>query len=113
MSILSSLLQKPLALLEDKIAAAKAQAQDEVSAIIAQLLILLPILLFIFVALIILSAGVALFINHKLNHSYYGYLWVGGFYIILALVFILLSKSEATMRKLKKISDTMVFGKQE
>lgn len=113
MSILSSLLKKPLSVLEDKIAMAKAEAQNEVSDVLAKLMILLPILIFIFLALVIVSVGFALLINHKLDHSYYGYLWVGGFYAILALCMILFSRTALAQRLLKRLSDKMVFGKEE
>ncbi|MEP2773783.1 MAG: phage holin family protein [Fulvivirga sp.] len=112
MSILSSLLKKPLSVLEDKIAMAKAEVQNEVSAVLAKLLILLPILIFIFLALVIASAGIALLINHKLDHSYYGYLWVSGFYVVLAVFIILFSKTAAAQRILKRLSDKLVFGKE-
>ncbi len=111
MSILSSLLKKPLRLLEDKIAMAKAEAQNEVSAVLAKLLVLLPILIFILLALAMASVGIALLINHKLDHSYYGYLWVSGFYAVITISIILFSKSAASKRILKRLSDKMVFGK--
>lgn len=113
MSILSSLLKKPQALLEDKIATAKEQVQNEVSGAIAKLLIVLPILIFIILALIIISVGVALLINHKLDHNYAGYLWVGAFYLIMAVFLLLIGKSEGAKRLLKQWSDKMVFDNEE
>jgi len=95
MSILSALLKKPISLLESKINAAKNQAKAEMAVLLAKMIVVLVIALILFIAIAIASAGLAMFINYKISHPYIGYFYVGSGYLIVAIILIILSKTDA------------------
>lgn len=110
MSVFSSFLKAPFRAIEKKIANAKHDIKVEATAIIAKMVVLMIIAFFVLLAISLLSIACALLINEQLNHPFYGYLWVGGFYLLLAALFFTLHKTGAIDGSFKEVANKIVFG---
>jgi len=110
MSVFSSFLKAPFRAIEKKIANAKHDIKVEATVVIAKMVALLIITFFVLLAISLLSIACALLINEQLNHPFYGYLWVGGFYLLLSVVFFILHKTGAIEGSFKGVAEKIVFG---
>jgi len=111
MSVFSSLLKKPIQLIEHKIELAKQEAKTELSVVLAKLVVLLTIGFLILLAIALGSIGLSNYINFKIDHPYFGYLWVGLGYFLIAVILYILNKTGALKDLMKGFSNRLVFGK--
>lgn len=111
MSLLSSLFKKPMAAIENRIAAAKNEVKAEVAVVLAKLIILIVIAFAFFIAIGLASIGLSIYINYQLDHPFMGYIWVGVGYLIFALIIIALNKTGAIKGIVRGYTDKVVFKK--
>ncbi|MTI20774.1 hypothetical protein E1176_07065 [Fulvivirga sp. RKSG066] len=111
MSLLSSLLKKPIRAIEHKIELAKHDAKVEVSVALAKILVIVAIVFTLLLALAIASVGLAILINTNTGHPFAGYLYVGGGYVVLAILLYVINKTGTVRTVVKAYSDRIVFGK--
>ena len=80
------LINKTGSYLETRLDLLKLQAVDKSAGVVSSLVTALIIASFVFLLVVILSIGVALWIGHETGELYYGFFIVGGFYILLSIL---------------------------
>ncbi|MDX1628028.1 MAG: phage holin family protein [Fulvivirga sp.] len=110
MSIMSSLLKKPLEVIEHRVASAKIEIKAELTVILSKLIVFLAIGFFILMTILFASLALALHINGLYDHPYAGYLWIGGIYLLLSLILYTLNKTGVLEKSVTEIAKYVVFG---
>lgn len=85
-SPVESLIDRVKSYVETRIDLLRLKAIDKSSSLLSMLISLFIVILFAFLAFILLNVGIALLLGDLLGKSYYGFFIVGGFYIITGLV---------------------------
>lgn len=111
MSLISTLLRKPLTAIENRIAAAKNDVKAEVAIVFAKLIILIIIGFALLIAISMASIGLSVYLNYQLDHPFMGFVWVGIGYFVFALIVFALNKTGAIRGLVKGYADKVVFKK--
>jgi len=68
------------------------KASDKFAHIASNTLSFIPVIFITVLTILMLSFGLAFYINHALNSNFYGFFIVGGAYLIIGLIFISVRK---------------------
>ena len=108
-----SILESLSGYIENRIELFKLEVKDEASRAIAKLIVLLILNLLLLLVLLFASAGAAMWLNHVLDHDYWGYMIVAGFYLTLFILIITLKEAigleKGIQRILRGIFDDLDF----
>jgi uncharacterized membrane protein YqjE len=88
--------------IEDRVAILKLELQEEAASFGAKILLLGIMFMLGLAGLLFLSIAMAIFLNIILNHSFGGFLIVGGFYLVLTVIAYSLKDNESIKNSLYK-----------
>ncbi len=101
MSIFSRLLRRPVHYVEAKVDQVKDEVRKEMADGTASITMIVAMAVIGLIVIFFLSAGLALYLNVVLESTFWGFVIVGAFYLLLLVILIYLRNNKAFMKKLK------------
>ncbi|ELR69534.1 hypothetical protein C900_04922 [Fulvivirga imtechensis AK7] len=110
MSILTSLIRKPINYVEHRIADAKEHIREEIAEKVSQVIVYAALGILMFFFTLFVSIGLAVLFNVWLETAVWGYFIVGGIYLLLFGILFLIRKKDYLARKARQYADYFVKG---
>lgn len=89
---------------------AKAEAIEKTTTILPEVISFSVIALIFYLVILFLSVGLSLYLSELLNSSYYGFLIVGGFYLIIGII-LLFGRKKLIRNPLRDLIIKSIFGR--
>lgn len=108
---IAGILKNVYGYIESKIDLIKYDIQESIEDLMAIMLRLMVLGMFACLLILFVFFGVSIYLNHVLGSDYWGYIIVGGFFLIMILIIGLDSKNYFFKRQAKKLTDAFFTAK--